>query len=306
MTGMAFLLVHDQYYTKPNAGPPDSEIFNLARNIGLDIQGEHRYAEGQELAQLQMEMWNKAKAALNRGVPVFAKNLDIQNQTSIVYGYDLQGYYTHSWHSSNGHENSDHVIPWDQLGYSYCPCHYCRSRHIPGSSHPDHWRLISLHWAERMAAVHPLLALRDALEYVIHTHAQESIEWYHDTYVTGQHGYAGWIKALEGDELEKYQFSLTLEPLADARTHAVRFLEEVRTLDLGISETLLVHAHELYAKIAVIYQKLVQTYPYEQPRELLNEAERAEAVSRIKEIMQYEAEAMSVLRALYQEIVALG
>ncbi|MBO7744394.1 hypothetical protein I8J29_09325 [Paenibacillus sp. MWE-103] len=45
MTGLAFLHVLDEDLVEPNGGPPEPEVLNLVRNIGLEIDGLHVYAE---------------------------------------------------------------------------------------------------------------------------------------------------------------------------------------------------------------------------------------------------------------------
>lgn len=306
MTGMAFLLVHDHEFKQPNAGPPDSQIFMLARNIGLDIEGVHTYAEQDQFRALQQDMWHHAYTAIDQGYPVFAKNLDIENQTSLVYGVDAEGYYTHSWHGGEGHENWDDVIPWDRLGLSYCPCRYCRSRSEPLNPIASVPRLISLHWAKIIPAIEPLDALREALQFVIALNQQGVMYWHHHTYVVGEQAYIGWMKALEHNKIEKYYFSLTIEAIADARRNAVHFFNELKDLGLGVSSDLIDEAMEKYTKIAAHYTHLVHKYPYEQPRELLDDMDRQACIEILQKLMQDEKQALGILVKLLEQIETMG
>ncbi|WP_152391859.1 hypothetical protein [Paenibacillus guangzhouensis] len=304
MTGMAFLLVHDHDFKKPNAGPPEPQIFKLARNLGLEIEGIHTYAENESFRTLQQEMWQHAQTAIHKGYPVFAKNLDIRNQTSLVYGVDAEGYYTHSWHCGEGHENWDDVIPWHRLGQAYCPCRYCLTRRETSGYIEEERGLISLHAAKFIQPAEPLAALRDALHFVLSLNQQGVLHWQHHTYYIGEQAYEGWIQALERDEITKYEFSLTIEPLADARKHAVSFISEWRDLGLGLSSELLDAAVEKYAKIAASYQRLVQKYPYEQPSEFMTATERLACVDILRSLLHDEKQALDILVLLYEQIQA--
>src|SRR5690606_38671145 len=133
MTGVAFLHIVDEKSIEPNGGPTEPDVFNLVRNLGIEINGLHVYAHGEMFRNLLAEAWEKARLAINSKQPVFAKNLDIENQTSVIYAYDDHGYYTHSWHT--GYDHSEDVIPWTSLGLSRCACINCvNSRKLTRSS----------------------------------------------------------------------------------------------------------------------------------------------------------------------------
>lgn len=303
MSGMAFLIVHDQTFKKPNAGPPESLLYRLVRNIGLNIEGVHTYAEGEEFKELQRTMWNKAKEAINKGYPVFAKNIDIQNQTSIIYGYDHVGYYTHSWHGGNGHEHFDEVIPWEYLGQSFCPCEYCLRKREIYNYEPETKGIISLHWATLIPAASHLSALKDALEFVVGLNEQGVMEWHNDKYFIGKQAYVQWVTELEKNNINKYHFSLTIEPIADARRHAVHFLNEIKVLvNNQPSLRIIDEAIEVYTKIASIYKVLVEKYPYEQPHEQIDDTDRKQIVEVLKELMHLEEQAINMIKKLYREI----
>lgn len=307
MTGMAFLLVHDKDFKKPNSGPPDSQLFQLARGIGLNIEGLHTYAEDGVFKDLQQQLWNNAREAINKGYPVFAKNIDIENQTSIVYGYDTVGYYTHSWHSGNGHENADDVIPWDKLGQSLCPCGYCKRNRDLFNNEVKTKGVISLHWVTPIPTANHLTALKNALKLVIDLNDQGVIHWYNDKYFVGRKAYIEWISSLQQNKIDKFHFSVTLEPIADARMHALNFLNEVKGSVSGQQLLSFIdEALEVYNKIAVIYKSLVQKFPYEQPRELIKAIDRNESIESIKELMHYEEQAYEIIKRMYKAIETVG
>jgi hypothetical protein len=302
MTGMAFLIVHDQYFKKPNSGPPETQLFKQARNIGLNIEGVHTYAEDGIFKDLQQSLWISAREAINKGYPVFAKNIDIENQTSVVYGYDTVGYYTHSWHDGNGHENAGDVIPWDKLGQSLCPCGYCKTNREIFNNQEEIKGVISLHWATLIPVIDDLSAFKNALEFVIELNEKGVIHWHNDKYFVGRQAYIEWISALELNKIDKFHFSLTLEPIADARIHAYNFLYEVKDSVNGQSSILIDEALEVYKKIAEIYKVLVQKFSYEQPRESINDKDRNESIESINELMHYEEQAYEILKRINKEI----
>ncbi|MGZ9583749.1 hypothetical protein [Paenibacillus marinisediminis] len=306
MTGMAFLIVHDKDFKKPNAGPPEPQLFKLARNFGLNIEGVHTYAENGMFKDLQEKLWIHAREAINNGYPVFAKNIDIENQTSVIYGYDSVGYYTHSWHGGNGHDHADDVIPWDKLGQSLCPCAYCKRNREMFNHEEKTEGLISLHWAAPIPSVNHLSALKDALKFVIDLNDQGVIHWNNDKYFVGRQAYVEWISALERNNVDKYRFSLTLEPIADARSYARTFLSEIKDLVSGQLSSLIDEAVVVYNKIAEIYKALVQKYPYEQPRELIPDPDRNESIESIKELMLLEDKAYEIIKRMYIELTTIG
>jgi len=302
MSGMAFLIVHDQTCKKPNAGPPESQLYKLARNIGLNIEGVHTYAEGDNFLELQRLMWDNARKAMNNGYPVFAKNIDIKNQTSIIYGYDDTGYYTGSWHSGNGHENSDDVIPWEYLGQSLCPCGYCVRRRETFNYKPGAGGIISLHWATVTAVENDVTALRNALEFVVGLNERGSMEWHNDKYFIGKQAYDQWIREIEANHINKYDFSITLEPIAEARRYSIHFLNDIKDVINVRSPRLLDEAIDVYTKIASIYKGVVEKYPYEQPSEEFDDNDRRQIIKVLDELMFLEEQAITIIRTLYNEI----
>ncbi|MBS4201162.1 hypothetical protein KHA93_16100 [Bacillus sp. FJAT-49732] len=296
MTGYAFLHVLDEGLVKPNAGPPEQEIFKLARNIGVEINGLHVYAEGENFKNLQAEAWEKARVALNAKQPVFAKNIDIQNQTSIVYAYDDIGYYTHSWHT--GYEHSEDVIPWNSLGLSLCPCINCvNSRKASGYENPM-GGLISLHWANPIEAVDEMTAFKEALTYVIRLNEEGIYNWEGKTYFVGQKAYERWLTAMENNDINKYYFSLFVEILNEGRHHAITFLTEIKEKVPSINEQLIDEAISTYSEISSRYKILNSMYPYEEPP-VVEMKDKEQCIAIVKELMSLEEKAMTTLKEIH-------
>jgi len=299
MTGIAFLHILDESLVEPNGGPPEPEVFRLARNFGVEVQGLHVYAEDEQFLDLQLEAWEKAKLAMNAEQPVFAKNLDIENQTTVIIAYDDDGYYTHSWHT--GYEHCDDVVPWRSLGRSLCPCINCVNDR--SSSHPNNavGGLISLHWATRIQPIDELTALKEALRFVIRLNEEEDYTSLGKRYSVGSKAYERWISALESNDVDKYFFSLFIEVLNEARTYAIMFLAELKGRNLGIGEQIINEGINLYTVVASKFKILRDMYPYTEPHESeLHHKE--ECIALVKELYQLERDCFHYIKKFHASI----
>jgi hypothetical protein len=299
LTGLAFLHILDENMVQPNAGPPEPEIFRLARNLGVEIMGIHEYAEGEAFSDLQAEAWENAKQAINSNKPVFAKNLDIENQTSVIIAYDDVGYYTHSWHT--GYEHCDDVIPWTILGLSRCPCIHCVKQRESSEPTHDNSGLISIHWAEPIPGNDEVTAFKEALEYVIRLNATGTYTWSGQKYFVGSRAYELWIDGLERNRIQKFHFSLIIEVLNEARYHAIVFLGEIKDRFTGQAKQSIEEAIHMYGEVSARFSVLKNRFPYEQPRELLSDMERAEIIAILKEINELEKSALTLLTRLVKD-----
>ncbi|QHW31345.1 hypothetical protein GZH47_11145 [Paenibacillus rhizovicinus] len=302
MTGLAFLHVLDENMAEPNGGPLEPEVFRLARNIGLDIQGIHVYAEGETFARLQAEAWEKAKQAMYASRPVFAKNIDIRNQTSVIHAIDDTGYYTYTWHT--GYEHSEEVIPWNLLGLSRCPCIHCvldRQSSATEEVTDSSAGLISLHWTNPIQAADEEASFKEALEFVIRLNEKAAFQWSGRTYLVGSKAYEHWLTAVENRTLDKYMFSLFVEILTEARNHAVAFLAELRGVLKQVNPALVDELMLIYSEMASEYQILKGMYPYSEPREHeLTQHERCAEI--LRGIMALEAKATVTMMGIYETL----
>jgi hypothetical protein len=298
MTGLAFLHILDENLVEPNGGPPEPEVFRLARNIGVELNGYHIYAEGENFTRLQAEAWEKAKLAINAKQPVFAKNIDICNQTSVIYAYDDIGYYTYTWHT--GYEHSENVIPRNLLGLSRCPCINCvNDRKLSETVHSG--GLISLHWANPTQAVDERTSFKEALEFVIRLNEKGAYQWSGKTYLVGSNAYGRWLTALESSDLDKYFFSLFIEILYEARNHAITFLSEIKGRLKGLNLKLIDELVHTYSEVASKYKILKDTYPYSESREReLKQSEQCKAI--LKEISVFESKALLIIKEIYASL----
>lgn len=300
MTGLAFLHVLDENLVEPNGGPTEPEVFKLVRNIGLEIVGLHVYEEGEDFINLQADAWEKANQAISAKQPVFAKNIDIGNQTSIIYAFDEVGYYTRTWHT--GYENSEDVIPWNLLGLSQCPCincaNYRKSVHQTASAVSG---LISLHWAVPIQPIDELTALKNALGFVIRLNEQGSYKWAGKEYLVGSKAYEKWLTALESNDVDKYFFSLFLEILYEARSHAIIFLTSIKNRMIGLSAQTIDDGINKYNEVASKFKLLKELYPYEEPRQ--SEIKHKEqCIAIVKELYELERECFKFLKEVHESI----
>lgn len=298
MTGIAFLHVLGDNLIEPNGGPPESEIFRLARNLGVEIEGIHVTAEGDEFERLQAVAWEKAKHAIDAKQPVFAKNIDQPNQITVIHGYDQIGYYTYSWHT--GHEHSEDVKPWNLLGLSHCTCIHC-IKNRAASQAVETNGLISLHWATKAEAKDDHASLKEALEMVIQFNEMGSYEWGGKTYLVGSKAYGRWFDAIERNELDKYFFSLFIEILREARQQVIIFLTEIKERIQGLNFKLINDLMDTYREVASGYEKLGDTYSYTEPpgQELIN---REQCKVILQEISIFEEKAFRSTKELYKSL----
>lgn len=299
MTGLAFLHVLDENLVEPNGGPTEQEVFHLTRNIGVKVQGLHVYAEADNFHNLQFDAWEKAKLAINSKQPVFAKNLDIENQTSVIYAYDDIGYYTHSWHA--GYEDFDNVIPWNSLGLSHCPCINCVNYRKSSPTVNSAGGLISLHWATPIQPTDELTAFKKALEFVIRLNEEGSYKWSGKTYLIGSKAYERWLTALESNDFDKYFFSLFVEVLNEARNHAIKFLTEIKGKNIGVSEQLIDEGINKYSEVSSEYKILRDMYPYQEPRES-EIKQKEQCIAILEKLYQLEMDCLKLIKKVYASL----
>lgn len=303
MTGMAFLHVLDEDLVKFNSGPADTDIYRIARNIGIEVEGIHEAAEGDAFQDLQRKAWEKAGNAFKAGEPVFVKNLDIENQVSVVPAIDDQGYYIQSWHV--GPDSGNNRIGWQELGLSQCPCVDCvneRNGMVEGRAASG---LISIHSARPTPAIDSREALVQALEYAIRINNKTVYEQDGIMYYSGAGAYRHWITQLKDEKINRYFFSLFLEIVSEARVNASKFLEEIKLIANDIPVQLLDRGIDIYDEIASRYKVLKDKFPYSQPKEPLRDPDQLRTTLAIMtEIANLENDAEKFLSELYAALTS--
>lgn len=310
MTGHAFLMVVDEKMTDPNVGLPEEAFFTLAHNLGLDIQGFHTIASGGSFRQLQLEAWNLTRQAIDQGYPVFAKELDLGNETSIIYAYGDEGYFTHSWHGGTGHDGADNEIPWTMLGKNYCPCEVCREKPpgpstavYAGARKDDREEgLISLHWAKLADPASGARAFKDALNLVLTFNQTNEYQWGNGVFYSGIRAYEHWIHVVQSGRISGFYMGYYADIWHESRHHAAMFLQEAQVRMEGLAEEI-ARPLELYRSIKEAYKSLNELFPWMQPNSPIEDPfRRKEAVQLLTHIMELEKEALNALRQLYQRI----
>ncbi|MCQ6563260.1 hypothetical protein [Paenibacillus mendelii] len=300
MTGLAFLHVLDERCIHPNAGPPVPEIYRLARNLGIRIEGIHQFAEGEAFTVLQAEAWDKARAAVDSNKPVFAKHIAQLDQTSVITGYDEVGYYIDSWHT--GYQHSEDVIPWNLLGLSLCPCVNCLEERKHSKPRDTTSGIVSLHWADPVAAGDELFTFKEAIRFVLRMNEEAVYEEFGQTYFVGSRAYEEWINAIQHDVVLKFDFALVIEVVHEARSHAKLFLEEMKDQLNMESQKSLEEAIHIYTEISTRTRVLRDKYPYEQLRVLFSAIEKEEMLTILRELSILEKKALALLSEIYSVI----
>jgi hypothetical protein len=307
MTGRAFLAIIDENAAAPNIGEPEEEMFKLAANLGLEIQGYHTFADKETFERLQREAWDSARSALDRGLPVFAKELDLGNETSVIYAYSDEGYFTHSWHGGDGHEGADDVIPWTMLGRNYCPCASCMARKASGEwandgvyqGDPEKGGFISLHWASLVEPADDRTALRAAIRFAVDFSKRGKYEWGGRTLFSGTAAYDRWIETLRNDNIEAFYMGYYTDLINESRQNAHWFLREAAVRFDGELSEQLGRAADLYQQIAEVFSPIKALFPFSQPHApIANQEHRRIALDALIRIRDLETEGYARLEKL--------
>lgn len=294
LTGHAFLMVVDSGMVNPIVGLPEEDFFRLAGNLGIQIDGVSRIVTGDELPSLQAEAWDRIRGALDNGQPAFAKELDLGNETSVIYGYGNQGYFKYSWHGGDGHEGAEDEIPWTTLGRNYCPCRECRDRPLKPSTdlylgmHTD-GAFLSYHWAARIDKQKDIRqALREALAFTLQFNRQKKYTWGKGTFFTGADAYDVWIDSVRTASMHGFYMGYFVDVWQESRHHAAQFLRELQSA-IPELQTELGEAAATYAAISTIYRQLNELFPWMQPREpIADPFRRKDAINLLTEAKELE------------------
>jgi hypothetical protein len=304
LTGHAFLMVVDSGMSNPNVGLPEEGLFQLAGNLGVRIDGVSRIVTGDELPALQAEAWDRIRGALDNGQPAFAKELGLGNETSVIYAYGQQGYFTYSWHGGDGHEGWEDEIPWTMLGRNYCPCSECRHRPPKPSTdlylgmHTD-GAFLSYHWVSRISERKDMRrALREALEFTLQFNSQEKYTWGKGIFFTGTDAYDVWIDSVRTAAIHGFYMGYFVDVWQESRHHAAQFLREMQ-LTIPELQTELGEAAATYVAISAVYRRLNDLFPWMQPRETITDPfRRKDAISLLTEAKELEKIAHGQLKKI--------
>jgi hypothetical protein len=228
---------------------------------------------------------------------VFAKNIAQDNQTSVIVAYDDVGYYIKSWHTGN--EHSEEVIAWNSLGLVRCPCINCVNERKVSEPRDLTSGVISLHWADPLPITDEITAFKEALRFAIRINEDANYNWSRTIYFVGSRAFEAWINGLERNQVNKFDFSLVIEVLNEARYHAKLFLMEMKDRFTTKSKQSIVEAIRIYEEISSRANILKNKYPYEQPRELFSNAEKEEMIPILREILLLERKALTFLKEIY-------
>lgn len=298
ISGSAFITVVDHNLSAPNIGEPEEAMFALARHLGVDIRGYHTFADAESFVRMQREAWDTARSALDKRLPVFAKELDLGNETSVIYAYDEEGYYTYSWHGGSGHERAQDAIPWTKLGRNYCPCASCRTRGETGEWSKEavyqgdlkDGGFISLHYASRVEPSDERAAVREALRFAAAFFRKPAYKWGGRTFYSGTAAYDRWIETVRNNTIEGFYMGYFADLGNEARGNAYQFLNEASERFTGAFAEELALASEHYKQVSDAFRQLNDLFPWSQPHAPIEDPDRRvqaiELLERIKELEQ--------------------
>ncbi|MDP5272891.1 hypothetical protein [Chengkuizengella axinellae] len=299
MTGHAFITVVDEQMMNPNVGLPEESFYKLAKNLGLQIEGYHKIISNDQFNSHQKKAWDKIRYAIDKNYPVFAKELDLGNETSLIYAYGNKGYYTHSWHEANGFHKGDGEIPWEMLGQNFCPCVECNERSLGPSTYLGELSkggLLSVHWATKTKRVATERAFKEALQLVLQLNKKEEYMWGQKTYYSGIRAYDHWIDSVRKGTILGFNMGYYTDIWHESRHHAVMFLEEIQA---QIKTPEVQKALQVYKSIKTAYKQLNDLFPWMQPKNKIEDPfRRKETVELLELIRDLEVKALKALKKL--------
>lgn len=299
LSGHGFMMAVDEELCRPNVGLPESKLYALSENLGIRVEGLHLYAEGIDFLQGQRDAWHKIKALIDQGIPVFAKELDLGNEASLIYGYDETGYYTHSWHDGNPHGSE--VIPWDKIGLNYCPCLDCQNgyqqeslREQDAEQRDEDKGYLWINWVEKGVSKDELNSMKEMLDFVLHFNQLGEYQWEGVTFYTGLRAYEQWIKRLVDGSIEAFYMGYFSEIWFESRYYGYKFLAGLQAdADAAFSRLgePLERVVEHYDKIQKNFKRLTDLFPWMQARTPIQDRAKAEEAVRILRNIQKDEEA---------------
>lgn len=154
---------------------------------------------------------------------------------------------------------------------------------------------------------HKVTILRETLLRILE-HAQGHSPFSSPDYSHGTEGYQAWMRAFKGNEIDIVGNAFNAQVVADAREHAVQFLntlyqewEQESDLDKIVRETIAA-AHQSYLDVARAMRELADLYPFPQGADPYIPENKSRSLELLQEAYQAEVEGISHLRALFQLI----
>ncbi len=201
------------------------------------------------------EIIDTIRMSVDRGFPVVAWNVFAVG-FGVIHGYDetRQVLFAKDY-------SFDGPIPYDQL--------------------PNR-RILSLTVLDQPVLVAPEERLRETVAAILdHAYSRDGLAW--EQARDGLRGYDAWIDAFNGDKISNKGNAYNLRILADARRHAVAFLETLsKQWENGTAfgttvSRLTAQAAAPYGRVSACLRELTSMYPYPPSHKGANPRQKANA-----------------------------
>jgi hypothetical protein len=285
-TGHAFVInLHEQVCPSGPTAWRTVKLFELAPNLGYQIDGVFGFKGQEDFAKVQERAWAHAKKAINAGRPCYGWELEIP-EFYVVYGYEPQGDDTGYYYSGPGCDEGKGPKPWRELGDTGIG-------------------VVELYSLAPGEAADDATVVREALSFAL-AHAENPKEWIFEDYASGLAGFDNWIAALEGGVASDMGMRYNTGVWLECRRNAVAFLQEAKGRLAGRADAALGKALTHYQRVAQELGRVSEIYPwtYEASDEEtvpIDEQSRT-AAEALRAARKAEADGLDALRAIVEAL----
>jgi hypothetical protein len=251
-------------------------LYELAPNLGYQIEGVFGSKYQRNLIDLQKEAWDFARQSIDEGYPVYCWEVDIP-EFYVIYGYDEDGYY---YSGPNTGEGKGPKL-WKELGDTGIG-------------------IVELYNLKPVSAKADSEVVKDSIRKTL-KHASNPPDWIFKNYASGLKGFDTWIQGLESGKANRFGMGYNAEVWGECRGFAVEFLKEAKGRVDGPSNSLFDEAIEHYQVVADRLAKVSENYPWTPvggPQVIPVDEQCQAAVGWLKEARDDEAAGLKTLEML--------
>jgi hypothetical protein len=236
-SGHAFVLnVHDVVCPSGPTAWDRRPFWDLCRNLGIETEVVTSGPED-SLDDMRRLAWDKARTAIDQGLPCYGWELDIP-EYYLIYGYDETGYYYRGPRAERGAG----PLPWERLGESEIG-------------------VVEVNVVRPGAIAGDRRTLVDVIDFALEW-AESPNQWMSPGYHSGDSGYEIWRKALEGGLADGFGCSYNAQVWAECRYYAWAFLEEARNRCGQHTEEPFAEAVHRYAEVSAALKQVADLFPF--------------------------------------------
>jgi len=309
--GYAFRLAVDAQISGYHSHVMDwDKVWEVSKRAGYEVHGvsatlkswKHANVSPEEFEAKKEEAWEKARAVIDRGIPVVVWSPMTVQQTEegfkayeygIVYGYDER---TGEYLIKHPYYPGEFSVPYNSIGHT----------------DPVNW--LNLVWFEKQRSVDPkdleLEALKFAVEHARRTPPEPDPSGvYTGARGWGLGGYEIWIKALEGETIGPDGGGDMATMVRECRGHAVAFLGEIAEHFGPGAQVHLDQARDLYQTVVDAWDEYLKVFPSPwrkssspSPGNVENPQDRDRALSALVKAHEAEQKAVAEVEETLREI----